>query len=60
MTTMSSADHGREDGTDEELGLDAVESVETYEASGDIVFYDVRNPLAWVKTSYTVSLPDQL
>lgn len=57
---MSSADHEREGGTDDELELDAVESVETYEASGDIVFYDVRNPLAWVKTSHTVSLPDQL
>nr|WP_162994033.1 hypothetical protein [Halalkalicoccus subterraneus] len=60
MTTMSSADHEREGGTDDEQELDAVESVETYEASGDIVFYDVRNPLAWVKTSHAVSLPDQL
>lgn len=57
---MSSADHDQEDGTDDELALDAVESVETYETAGDIVFYDVRNPLAWVKTNYSVSLPDQL
>jgi hypothetical protein len=57
VTTMSSADHESED---EELELDAVESVETYETAGDIVFYDVRNPLAWVKTSDTVSLPDQI
>jgi hypothetical protein len=57
VTTMSSADHENED---EELELDAVESVETYETAGDIVFYDVKNPLAWVKTSYTVSLPDQI
>lgn len=57
---MSSADHEREDGTDDELALDAVESVETYETTGGIVFYDVRNPLAWVKTTNSVSLPDQL
>ncbi|MEM4781038.1 MAG: hypothetical protein QXG03_05705 [Halalkalicoccus sp.] len=60
MTTMSSADHGRQDGTDEERTLDAVESVETYETAGGIVFYDVRNPLAWVKTNYSVSLPEQI
>lgn len=58
--TMSSADHERDGGTDDERELDAVESVETYETAGDIVFYDVRNPLAWVKTSYSVSLPDQI
>lgn len=56
---MSSADHGRQDGTDD-TDLDAVESVETYETTEGIVFYDVRNPLAWVKTTYTVSLPDQV
>nr|WP_049946394.1 hypothetical protein [Halalkalicoccus jeotgali] len=59
MTTMSSADPDRQSGTDE-LELDAVESVETYETTGGIVFYDVRNPLAWVKTTHSVSLPDQL
>ena len=57
---MSSADHGRQDGTDDERGLDAVESVETYETNEGIVFYDVHNPLAWVKTSYSVPLPEQL
>ncbi len=58
---MSSADHGQHEDTDDEhTELDAVESVETYETSEGIVFYDVRNPLAWVKTSYSVSLPDQL
>lgn len=58
---MSSADHERQDGTDDErTELDAVESVETYETTEGIVFYDVRNPLAWVKTSYSLSLPDQV
>ncbi|MFC6904608.1 DUF7331 family protein [Halalkalicoccus tibetensis] len=60
MTTMSSADHERQSGTDDELELDAVESVETYETSGGIVFYDVRNPLAWVKATHSVALPDQV
>lgn len=58
---MSSADHERQDGTDDdELALDAVESVETYETGEGTVFYDVRNPLAWVKTNYSVALPDQI
>ena len=61
VTTMSSADHERQDGTDDErTELDAVESVETYETTEGIVFYDVRNPLAWVKTSHSLSLPDQV
>lgn len=57
---MSSADHGQHEDSDERTELDAVESVETYETTEGIVFYDVRNPLAWVKTSYSVSLPDQV
>jgi hypothetical protein len=57
---MSSADHGQHEDSDERTELDAVESVETYETTEGIVFYDVRNPLAWVKTSYSVSLPDQI
>ena len=57
---MSSADHERQDGTDEPTELDAVESVETYETGEGMVFYDVRNPLAWMKTTHSVSLPDQI
>lgn len=58
---MSSADHGQHGDTDDErTELDAVESVETYETTEGIVFYDVRNPLAWVKTNHSVSLPDQV
>jgi hypothetical protein len=58
---MSSTDHERRDGTDDEpTELDAIDSIETYESGGGIVFYDVRNPLAWVKTTYSVSLPDQV
>lgn len=58
---MSSADHGQHGDTDDErTELDAVESVETYETSGGIVFYDVRNPLAWVKATHSVALPDQV
>lgn len=58
---MSSADHGQHGDTDDEhTELDAVESVETYETTEGIVFYDVRNPLAWVKANHSVSLPDQV
>lgn len=58
---MSRADHEPNDGTgDERVDSDAIESVETYETAEGLVFYDAYNPLAWAKTTYSVSLPNQV
>lgn len=35
---------------------DGVETVESYEVDGGVVFYDAENPLAWVETTETVAL----
>lgn len=42
--------------SDEVGGLDGVEF---YEVDGATVFYDPRNPLAWVEASRTVTLADR-
>jgi hypothetical protein len=36
------------------------ESVEVYEADGGTVLYDAENPLAWLKSSRALTLPDQV
>ena len=33
-------------------------TIESYETDDGVVFYDAENPLAWVETSRTLSLPD--
>lgn len=55
---MSSADHARTDGTDDERA--ARDRIEFYETAEGIVFYDVYDPLAWVKTTDSLPLPDQV
>ncbi|MEA1931286.1 DUF7331 family protein [Halohasta litorea] len=37
---------------------DGVETVESYEVDGGVVFYDAENPLAWVETTQAVRLTD--
>lgn len=56
---MSCADHDRRDGTDEEQ-FDAVETIERYEVEDGTVFYDARNPLAWVQSSTSFVLREQV
>lgn len=48
-----SADEGRPN-----QGHAEVDSIEAYESDGKVVFYDARNPLAWVETTRAVSLQD--
>ena len=43
------------DGRDESSGIDTIES---YEADGCVVFYDAENPLAWVEATRTMRLED--
>ena len=43
------------DGSDESRGIDTIES---YETNGRVVFYDAENPLAWVETSRSVRLEE--
>ena len=38
---------------------EAVQTTETYETEEGTVFYDAQNPLAWLQTDTTVSLPDR-
>lgn len=38
----------------------SVETTETYEIDNGVVFYDARNPLAWVETSHAVCLTEQV
>lgn len=51
------ADNPREHST-ETADPDGVETVESYEVDGGMVFYDAENPLAWVETTETVALSD--
>lgn len=37
-------------------GEDPRESVEAYDTEDGVVFYDARNPLAWLKSNYALSL----
>jgi hypothetical protein len=39
---------------------DGVDSVEAYETEEGVVFYDAENPLAWLETSKTLSLREQV
>lgn len=34
------------------------ETIESYEDSGTVVFYDAENPLAWVESDSAVALED--
>jgi hypothetical protein len=34
--------------------------LESYEVDGGVVFFDPMNPLAWVETSWTVRLSEQI
>ncbi|WP_199174848.1 DUF7331 family protein [Halegenticoccus soli] len=53
---------------DEERGIDAsdeppkvpdgVETIESYETDGGVVFYDADNPLAWMQAARTVPLKE--
>lgn len=54
------ADAGEEPGSLEAPPLptdaDPRESVEAYDTEDGVVFYDARNPLAWLKSNYALSL----
>jgi hypothetical protein len=39
---------------------DGIDSVEAYETEEGVVFYDAENPLAWLETSQTLSLREQV
>jgi len=39
---------------------DGIDSVEAYETEEGVVFYDAENPLAWLETSKTLSLREQV
>ena len=39
---------------------EAASTVEAYEIDGGVVFYDAENPLAWVETTTTVQLSEQV
>lgn len=39
---------------------DGIDSVEAYETEEGVVFYDAENPLAWLETSRTISLREQV
>jgi hypothetical protein len=39
---------------------DGIDSVEAYETEEGVVFYDAENPLAWLETSQTLSLLEQV
>ena len=56
---MSDRGDGTEDGADALRPRDPVESVEAYHEDDTVVFFDNRNPLAWVEASATVSLADR-
>lgn len=43
------------DGRDESRGIDTIES---YETDGCVVFYDAENPLAWLEATRTLRLED--
>ena len=50
------ADSEQRDSADGESASEGVETVESYEIEGGVVFYDAENPLAWVETTRTVRL----
>lgn len=54
------ADGGEESGSldapPRSTGEDPRESVEAYDTEDGVVFYDARNPLAWLKSNYALSL----
>lgn len=62
MTTVS--DHaatGWQDSATERTDGDiGVETVERYETDDGVVFFDADNPLAWVETTRTVQLREQV
>lgn len=39
---------------------DARDSIEAYETDEGVVFYDARNPLAWLKTTHALDLDRQI
>ena len=58
------SEHAPVDEADAEVELPAAESsrdsVETYEAEEGTVFYDAQNPLAWLQSSRTGTLSEQV
>ncbi len=38
--------------------MTGAETIESYEDSGTVVFYDAENPLAWVESDNAVELSD--
>ncbi|MGM0591997.1 MAG: DUF7331 family protein [Halobacteriota archaeon] len=43
----------------EEAAVDGIARVESYEIENGVVFYDAKNPLAWLQASRTLLLSDQ-
>mgnify|MGYP000058942450 FL=1 len=38
--------------------ITGAETIESYEDSGTVVFYDAENPLAWIESDDAVTLSD--
>ena len=60
------SDHGGFEGWDvrddehQASETDGVDTVERYEIDGGTVFYDAKNPLAWMEATRTVRLSEVL